>query len=172
MSYLSCLVPKCPDMGQDGRMGEAQRATDRSAAAEFWTVREIADARGVTVSTVRSDGYQHPGRWPQPAGRRHGRARPEFEFDAAQIRAFYEWKDSIPRGRRPRGSYPAEDWVTSEEAARRLGVSWNTFRTYPSVYRKTANPLPVPNRSGQYNWGQLVAWDDRRRPPRRGRRRS
>jgi hypothetical protein len=140
------------------------------------TLEDIAKARGLSIHTVRFDRGNNPS-WPEPVGRRAGgRGRPALVYDRAAIDAFYLQKAaSSPQARagprNPRGTWPAEGRVDDREAASRLGVEYPTMRSYPAVYRRSANHFPVKGPDGKYRWGDLEDWDaGRQGSGRRGRR--
>jgi hypothetical protein len=144
-----------------------------SAAPRGITLKEIAAGRGVSIHTIRGDRARYSHAF-KHVGRRYtgGCYRPEDEFDARAIHRFYAWKETAtPQGRR--GRKRQEDWdpeerVDGQTAAHRLGIAWSTLRSYPSLYRASANPFPPKGPDGRWQWGDLAAWDDAR--PGSGRR--
>ena len=142
--------------------------TAGSLAGNRVTVREIAAARGISVRTVRRY-YCRSSRWPPHVGTRHGggRGRPELEWDAAAIDAFFRWKEAASaQGRRgPRrrpGDWDLDELVDAATAAGRLDITGSAFRGYVAGTRGSRNPLPPPVIPGRWRWGDIVKWDDQR----------
>jgi hypothetical protein len=72
--------------------------------------------------------------------------------------------------------YDLDEEVYGPQIAARLGISYDTWRSYATLYATSDNPRPAANKTTSARWGDVVDWHRRRgidpgsgRPAGRGR---
>lgn len=142
------------------------------------TLPEWAESRGLNLGSLRANWVgksvtdPRSGQtvtFPQPCGSRAtGRGPARHEYDEAELDRYRAAKAAAvaaTAGRRtPTGVYDPDEHVTDKVAAARLGINFNTFRSYTTLYRDGENPLPPKQggKGGTRRWGDLLAWNERR----------
>jgi hypothetical protein len=161
--------------------GAPRPATDAGALPSTRvTLREWAATIGRSYDTIRvhwvGTTVRNPETgadvsFPTPVGRRSRpagvRGRGEAEYEEAALDRFLRAKRAAsPQGRggarRTAEDYDPDEWIADRVSADRLGIPYDTFRRYPSLYRRGDNQLPVKNPDGNRRWGDVLAWNERR----------
>jgi hypothetical protein len=163
--------------------GGAVRATGGTGthATARMTLREWAAKIGRSHSTIRvhwagtvirdpETGADVP--FPSPTGRRPRSAGTggvgEAEYEEAALERFRQAKQAAsPQGRggarEAAADYDPDEWIPDRVSADRLRIPYDTFRRYPSLYRRGENQLPEKNADGERRWGDVLTWNQQRR---------